>query len=239
MIAGVQKSLNKDQSQFLVWSQVLLLESEQENWDSVYTTSTQALEFFPSQPTLFYFKGLAAIQLKKYKEAIQVLEEGQDFVIDNDGLLGQFYTYLADANHNLEQHESSDQYFEKALKLNPNDDLVLNNYSYYLSLRGENLERAAEMSRQVVDRHPESATYLDTYAWVLYKKGDFAGAKEWMEKAMSYGGDAESTLVEHYGDILFKLGDSEGAMKYWRKAQKMGGASDLIDKKIDNKNLYE
>jgi tetratricopeptide (TPR) repeat protein len=238
-LENYKKSLEKDKNQFLVWSQVLLLQSEEEKWDSVYATASNALEYFPSQPTLFYFSGIASIQLKKYQEAIDVLESGKDFVLDNNNLLGQFYTYLADAYHNLEKHENSDAYFEKALKLNPNDDLVLNNYSYYLSIRGEKLERAAEMSRQVVDRNPTSSTYLDTYAWVLYKKGDYSQAREWMEKALSNGGDQEGILVEHYGDILFKLGDTEGALKYWRRAKELGGTSEFLDKKISTKELYE
>lgn len=234
-----EKSLKIDENQFIIWSQTLLLYSEINQWDSIYVRSSQALELFPNQPSLYYFQGISAYQKKMYQETIDALETGKDFVIDNNNLLGQFYTNLGDAHHNLEQHEQSDKYFEKALRLNPNDDLVLNNYSYYLSLRGEKLERAAEMAKQVVERNPKSATYLDTYAWVLYRKGDFAGAKNYMEQAISNGGENEVTLIEHYGDILFKLNDINGAMKYWEQAKNMGGGSDLLDKKIESKQLYE
>ncbi|MGB0402863.1 MAG: tetratricopeptide repeat protein [Salibacteraceae bacterium] len=234
-----EKSLKIDENQFIIWSQTLLLYSEINQWDSIYVRSSEALELFPNQPSLYYFQGISAYQKKMYQETIDALETGKDFVIDNNNLLGQFYTNLGDAHHNLDQHEQSDKYFEKALRLNPNDDLVLNNYSYYLSLRGEKLERAAEMAKQVVERNPKSATYLDTYAWVLYRKGDFADAKNYMEQAISNGGEGEVTLIEHYGDILFKLDDINGAMKYWEQAKTMGGGSDLLDKKIESKQLYE
>ena len=44
------------------------------------------------------------------------------------------------------EYESSDSLFELSLKINPSNPTVLNNYSYYLSLRGVDLEKAKEMS---------------------------------------------------------------------------------------------
>lgn len=238
-IDAYYKSLELEPNQFLVWSQVFILQSEELKWQEVYDGTTRALEYFPSQPTIYYFKGLSAQQLKKYQDAVDALETGKDFVIDNQGLLSQFYSNLADAYHNLEKHDVSDSYFEKALALDPNDIMVLNNYSYYLSVRGENLDKAAEMSRKTVDENPTSSTYLDTYAWVLYKKGDYAEAKKWMKIALDNDGKNEGVIVEHYGDILFKLNETEDALKYWNQAKELGGGSDLLDKKIETKQLHE
>ena len=64
-------------------------------------------------------------------------------------------------------------------------------------------------------------------------------AKIWIEKALNNGGRNNGTLLEHYGDILFQLGDKENALKYWEQAQTAGGASNLIGKKITDKNIYE
>lgn len=233
------KSLKIDKSQFLVWGQRLILESDKQDWDLVYKSANTALEYYPSQPTLYYFKGIASIQNKNYQEAIDALEMGKAFVLNNDNLLGQFYSNLADAYHNLEKHKDSDKYFDKALQLNPNDDLVLNNYSYYLSVRGEKLEKAASMSKIAVENNPKSSTYIDTYAWILYKQGDYENAKVWMEKALNYGGNQEGVLLEHYGDILFRLNDVDGAMKHWKKAKATGSYSEFLDKKIESKSIHE
>ena len=238
-IEAYYKSLELEPNQFLVWSQVFILQSDELKWQEVYNGTIKALEYFPSQPTIYYFKGLSAQQLKKYEEAAEALETGKDFVIDNQGMLSQFYSNLADAYHNLEKHKLSDAYFDKALEIDPNDILVLNNYSYYLSVRGENLEKAAEMSRKTVDQNPKSSTYLDTYAWVLYKKGDYAEAKKWMKIALDNDGQNEAVIVEHYGDILFKLNETEEAIKYWKQAKSLGGGSEFLEKKIETKQLHE
>ena len=238
-IDAYKKSLEIDANQFLVWSQVFILQSEELKWQEIFDATTKALEYFPSQPTIYYFKGISATQLKKYQEATDALETGKDFVIDNKGMLSQFYTNLGDAYHNLEKHQLSDSYFDKALEIDSNDILVLNNYSYYLSVRGENLEKAAKMSRKTVDENPKSSTYLDTYAWVLYKKGDYKEAKKWMKIALENDGQNEGVILEHYGDILFKLNEKNEAIKYWQQAKILGGGSDFLDKKIETKQIYE
>ena len=234
-----KKSLTLDENQFLVWSQMLLIQSELDDWESTFKESGEAIELFPTQGALYYFRGVAALQLKKPLDAIEAFEGGKDFVTDNNSLRGQFYSNLGDAYYQLKKFKESDKNFEIALKINPNDMLVLNNYSYYLSVRGEKLERAKEMSKMTVDQNPESSTYLDTYAWILYKLGDFEEAKKWMQYALNNGGDKEGVIIEHYGDILFQLNDKAGALNYWNQALEIGGGSEFLQKKVDTKKLYE
>ena len=121
--------------------------------------------------------------------------------------------------------------------LNPYNDLILNNYSYYLALRKENLEKAEKMAAQIIKNNPDNPSYLDTYAWVLFMREKYKEAKKVMEKAIN-GGQVSATHFEHYGDILFQLGDIDGAVKQWQKAKGMSSDHELIDKKIANRRLY-
>jgi Tfp pilus assembly protein PilF len=123
------------------------------------------------------------------------------------------------------------------LSFNPNNDYVLNNYSYYLSLRKENLDKAERMAAQAVKNQPNNASFLDTYAWVLYMREKYKEARKVMERALAQP-DVSSTLLEHYGDILFQLGDVESAVHQWEKARALTSQHDLIDKKIANRKLY-
>ena len=92
------------------------------------------------------------------------------------------------------------------------NDHVLNNYSYFLSLRKEKLDLAKKMSTKLVSRNPENSTFLDTHAWVLYMREEYEEAKVYIEKALE-GEDISGTIIEHYGDILFKCMMGSGAMK--------------------------
>jgi tetratricopeptide (TPR) repeat protein len=89
----------------------------------------------------------------------------------------------------------------------------------------------------VVKQFPDNDTYLDTYAWVLYKMKDYAGAKASLEKALQTTKDA--TVIEHYGDVLYQLGEKEKAVAEWQRAKKAGQGSDLLERKLKDRKLYE
>ena len=106
-------------------------------------------------------------------------------------------------------------------------------------LRKEKLDLAEKMSSKLIERNPENPTYLDTYAWVLYNRGKYNDAKKYIEKAIEFDQTGSGTLIEHYGDILFKLGDVNRAVEQWEKAKQLNDTTDLLDKKIAERQLYE
>lgn len=225
--------LEVQKGNYFIWEQTIFIENILGNSESVYERCNEALMFFMDKPFLYLLKGNAAIQMDKNAEAIESLDEGLKYVENNIPLTVQFYSFIAEAWRNLEQYDKSDQYFEDALKMEPENVLILNNYGYYLALREEKLEKAEEMSRKTIEAEPENATYLDTYAWILYKSGRIEEAKTYMEKAISHGGAEDPDILEHYGDILNRLGQTEEAVKYWKEAKNKGGDSEELDRKIN------
>lgn len=222
-----------------VWQQLIVSEFELNDYDDMLKESEEALTLFPNNAVFYLYNATAKSQKKMYDESIKMLISGSKLVVDNNEQLVEFYSRLGDNYHELKNNEESDKYYEKTLDINPKNAFVLNNYSYYLSLRGEKLEKAAAMSKLSNEIVVNQASFQDTYAWILYKQEKFTDAKEWLEKAMSNGGDKNGTILEHYGDVLFKTGDITKAIEYWSKAKVAGETSDLLDKKIAEKKLYE
>ena len=196
------------------------------------------MTLFPDQPLSYFFSGLAKIQLKKYTEAIDDLNTGVKLVVDDKVLEVNFYSSIGDAYQEMKNFEKSEENYEKALAINPKAEGVLNNYSYYLSLRGEHLEKAEAMSKLSNEIKPNSASFEDTYGWIMYKQGKFKEAQIWIEKSLQHGSDKSATVLEHYGDVLYKIGEIQKALDYWQQAKSAGdGASDQLDKKILDKKL--
>ena len=227
-----RKALEHEKDKYPIWMQVLQLDLQANDYPGLKTDATAAIELFPTSPELFLFQGIACSQLKEHEQAIEALVTGRDLVVDNDPLLAQFWTSLGDAYNVAQRFDKSDEAFEQALKLDPKNATTLNNYAYYLSVRGEKLERAKEMSALSNQLAPGQTSFEDTYAWVLYRMGKHADARTWAEKALASGGSTSGEVVEHYGDILYALGDQAGAVEQWRKAQQLGGAGDQIDRKV-------
>ncbi len=233
------RAVEFDQDRFPIWSALLQLDAQLNDYAALDQHAQRATELFPTQPEFYLYKGIASSQLKKHDEAIEALVSGRDLVVDNKPLEGQFWSSLGDAYNAAKEFAKSDVAYDKALAINPDDATVLNNYAYYLSERDEQLDKAERMSRKCNDLQPGIATYLDTYAWIFYKQGKYTEARTWQEKAIANGGDKEAVLIEHYGDILFKLGDTTGAVEQWKKAKDLGGASELIGRKITEGKLVE
>lgn len=235
------KALAFDNSKLPIWNQLIFIESELQDLDGLLRDSKAAIELFPNQPLFYFFYGATNLQRKNYEEAVEYLTLGKDFVVGNPPLLAQFYANLGDAHNSLEAFEKSDENYEAALKIDPNNIYVLNNYGYYLSLREEKLDRAEQLSALCNELEPDQANYQDTYAWILYKQGKFIQAKTWLEKAIANGGETSATILEHLGDTHAKLNNLDKALEYWNKAKALNGSeeSELLNKKIADKQLYE
>ena len=235
------KAARLDGSVYEVWAALLQLDGELNQVDSLLAHSQQALEVFPTQGLFWYSNGSANLYKRNYQQAVDALEESQKLLAastDRDVKKG-IGAQLGDAYNGLGDHAKSDEAYEAVLKTDPLNDHVLNNYSYFLSLRKQNLPRAAQLAQKLVERNPANATYLDTYAWVLYVSKDYAKARQYLEKALANPAGISGTIIEHYGDVLYQLGETQKAVDQWKLAKTKGGAGTNLDKKIATGKIHE
>ncbi|MBC9910487.1 tetratricopeptide repeat protein [Chitinophaga varians] len=234
------KALSLDSSRFSVWYQLMWIYSRKEDPNALLALSNTVTDKFPKEFMGYYFKGVASFLLQQYPAAIGALNKALEIGNGEKKFMADVQSLLGDAYHATGQHQQSDSSYEKALLLRPDDALVLNNYSYYLSLRGENLEHAAEMSKRSLDLEPESPTYMDTYAWILFRQDKFEDARHWIEKALQFPEAQQNpNVLEHYGDILFNLKDVTKAVEYWQKAKDKGATSVGLVRKIAEKKYIQ
>jgi tetratricopeptide (TPR) repeat protein len=224
---------------YAVWETLLFTDIQLSDYDMLGKHAAQALGYFPEQPLIYLFDGYAKYQQKKYEAALKTFETGRRLVVNNDRLLGEFFSSIGDTYNKLNNFEASDAAYEKALSINPANATVLNNYAYYLTLRKQRLEKAKEMSARSLELQPENASFLDTYAWVLYKLGQYDQALQYIEKALKASDKPNATIIEHHGDILFKLGRKEEAQRQWKEAKAAGEGSKFLDRKAREGKLYE
>lgn len=227
-----------DKTHFDPWNKLMYIDADLADYAGLESHSSEAIELFPNQATPYYFNGIANIQLKHYEKAVESLRDGIEFVYSNNQLLIDFYSNLGFAYNYLKDHEKSDKAFDDALKVDPDNTQVLNNYAYFLSLRKKNLEKAEKFSRRSNELSPNNAVYMDTYGWILYQQGKYTQAEEWLASAVKMSGK-RSAISEHYGDVLFQLGRKQEALIYWKQAKESGEGSEFLDKKINEQKLYE
>jgi Tfp pilus assembly protein PilF len=236
----LKKSVEIDPSRFEIWQELMLVYLTNNQADSLLAVSKKALKYFPSNAMLYYFNGIAYLDKKDYKQAVKSCVRAIELQPeDKTSVLSDMYASLGDAYNSLNDFENSDSAYEKALQLNPDNPSVLNNYSYYLSERSVRLHDAERMSKRSLEIRPEEATFLDTYGWILYKQGKFKEAKTYIERALKASALPDGTLYDHLGDINYKLNDVESAVQNWKIAKEKGVDNKMIDKKIQERKIYE
>lgn len=231
--------LDMKKDNYMYWERLLLINNDLLDWQSMYDDSNKALKYFPEQPLIYILKSVGLLQMKKYNELLAVVDSGIVRAKSDPKILSQLYTYQAEAYYNLKRFNEAFDVFDKVIELDPENYMAMNNYAYYLSLKGERLGTAEKWSSKVIQANPDNATYLDTYAWVFFMKKDYQLAKFYMEIALSKAKEDSAVLVEHYGDILFHLHDLENAVSQWKKSLKMGNGSKILKQKIAEKRYIE
>lgn len=95
---------------------LLLLEcyTEKGDFDVIEKKAENWLQIYPTQPQFYYYQGLALNQKGAFKKAIDVLESGLDFVIDNPQLELNFNIQLGEAYNGLGDLKKKEYYFSKA-----------------------------------------------------------------------------------------------------------------------------
>lgn len=234
-----RNTVKLDNSKFIVWSQLLQVDYNLGDFEGLLKESNEALEIFPTQSLVYLYNGIANIQLKKYSDAVSILNSGVVYAKKDKQLSAQFYSTLGDAYNFDKKHKQSDEAYEKALEIDPENSTVLNNYAYYLSLRKEKMEKAEAMSKKSNELEPDNSSFEDTYGWIMYQQGKYKEAKDWIGKSLKSSEKEGGPELEHYGDVLWQLGEKESAIDYWNKAKAAGGGSELLEQKVSTGKLVE
>ena len=229
---ALEKVVETRKDKYAIWENMLLIDHQLADWNAMFKHSNEALEYFPNIPILYFFNGISGFQLSKYEQAKKSLDFGYTILPKNDVLERDYLTFLGEVNYKLDDKEKAYSYFDKLLTVDPDNVMVLNNYSYYLSLDRRDLAKAKQMSLKTIQKEPENPTFLDTYAWILFEMKQYTEALKYIEKAINNEVTPSGVLIEHYGDILYFNQDTEGAIEQWKRVKIIGKGSDKLDEKI-------
>lgn len=118
-IHNLQKQFAKNK-EYRTLKKLLLEEEKQSEFEQLAKDSQKGLELFPAQPFLYLMFGKAEIKLLKYNNAIEILNTGLDFIIDDTLQEIAFYKQLNKAYLGLTNHSKAAKYLDKINKLQGN-----------------------------------------------------------------------------------------------------------------------
>ncbi|HPI18963.1 MAG TPA: tetratricopeptide repeat protein [Candidatus Kapabacteria bacterium] len=167
---------------------------------------------YPDELVYPYFSGILYYEMDSIEQSKECFLKA--IKIDSNNV--EILTQLGLVNHILKRYEESDEYYEKALILDPENPLANNNYAYSLSERGLALERALVMIKIAIEIDSQNPNYLDTYGWIYFQTGNNEKALEYLEKSKSID-STNADVWLHIGDVLKNQGKELEAIKAWEK----------------------
>ena len=197
----LELSLKKDSSRYEVWEGLLICLTEvPERESDMVNLAARAARLFPMHTLPLYLQALNEVKHERYAEALPYLEKAEKWGFTKGYLEAESYSLMAEAYYRTEAYDKAWKCFERCLELHPDDWGTLNNYAYYLSERGIELEKALKMSRRTIEAEPDNANSLDTYAWLLHLLGRDAEGLPYMRKAVKLDPNSE-TLKKHLEEM--------------------------------------
>ena len=193
-------SLTADSSKYEIWEALLVSElSSGTDTAMLGCDARRASRLFPLHPLPYYMQAIVEHDNERYSEAVGLLKKCEDLGFDKGYLEAETYMLMAECYNRMDDSRCYG-YYEKYLKLHPDDVQVLNSYAYRLALDNKELEKAETMSRKTIEVRPDNPYFLDTYAWVLHRLGRDKEALKYIEKAIQRDEESEE-VKEHYEAI--------------------------------------
>jgi len=233
-IKRLEDIISRRPDNYFAWEKLLLLCFENKDFNKLMIYGEECASRFNRSFLAKILYATGASENGRYDIALEELRKATILAGDDKDALLQVYVMKADVFYRMNNYTEAFQTFEEALKINPNDIIILNNYAYYLAENNMELKKAEEMSRKVIEQEKDNATFLDTYAWVLFKQGKTRKAAKIMEQIISQDSNISAEYYEHYGFILQKMRKCKQAIEYWEFAMKLDNSKSHLKNEIEN-----
>ena len=109
-----EDALSQEPNAFKIIRDVLLLQIDLNKDSEAVAKSAEALEIFPSQPILYLINGVANNKIRQPEKAIESLEIGLDFIVENPKMQADFYKQLSESYKQLNNISQSQTFAKKA-----------------------------------------------------------------------------------------------------------------------------
>lgn len=233
-IEALEYAIDMDPSNEQFWLMLMTFQLTLKDYQEAVKTYQRAVEVIQPSLRLKNLYAASASMLDNKVEAEQILiglltESDEKLNPDNstikerdevraqldyDGLewVSGVYCMLGDLYYKSGEPDKGFENYEISLYFLADNPLTLNNFAYFLSEEGRDLDKAKKMSRRSLDLSEDNPTYLDTYAWILFKMGDYREALEYIELALELAeqnGDDNEEYMKHYEEIKKAVNENE------------------------------
>lgn len=214
---------------------------EKQDMDRIIELCKAARQYNPDEMAFYYYQGMAYFRKDDTENALGAFQNGIGVINaqSDPGIVSDFYAVMGDLLYQKGRQQEAFAAYDSCLQWKDDNIGCMNNYAYYLSELGLQLDKAEQMAYKVIKAEPGNATYLDTYAWILFKQKRYAEAKIYIDQTLLCDSDSSAVILEHAGDIYAMSGDVARALVLWAEALKKAPGNKVLIRKIKQKKYLK
>ncbi len=236
-IASYQQTLRCDPNLFAVWSQVMILEFEQESWTNLLKDASSCTELFPSQPLPFFFKAMMLNRNGLFAAALENLSLAKGVLLNDNALLAEIYLAEGSAHLGLQQQPQAFAAFKEALSISSND-LELE-YLHILATYKIELSKTTQRLQDLSSKTGAQPKLIFEVAFAAFQTGTYQIALQELQKISDVKLLQTAAYQELLGDIYFHLGQAQEANNCWQQAITFGEGSVVLFEKTTKKTYVQ
>ncbi len=154
---------------------------------------------------------------KRFDEAVEYYTRAINLIQKPDARHWSYYYSRGTSYERLKKWPLAEADLQTALKLAPDQPLVLNYLGYSWVDQNRNLKQGMALIEKAVRLKPDDGYIVDSLGWAHFKQGNFKEAVKWLERAVEIRPE-DPILNDHLGDALWRVGREREARYQWEQS---------------------
>jgi tetratricopeptide (TPR) repeat protein len=189
------------------------LQIQNKDLDGAAATAQKAIQVNPEDGEAVAIYAQLEAQRGKTADAVGAWEQWSKAHPSNAGVLA----ILGMLEESRGDKQKAEDYYKKALQIQPEQPVAANNLAYIMLENGGNADVALTLAQTARRGMPNSPNSADTLAWAYYTKGAYGFAHDLLEDAVKTSPN-NPTFQYHLGMVYNKMHDKTNAALHLKKA---------------------
>lgn len=231
-----EKALQLEDSEYQLWVNTLAFFSAFKEYELLHKYGEKGVELFPSLPFMYYSAAEGSIYAGAIDEALEYLEMGLMYVIDDEEQLGKITLRKGQAYYQNNLFKEGDEAFDKTLNLLKDEGVKLH-ISYLKAKMEKDLKNGLRVAEEIMNKRNLGARNYYEIGYILMKNDNLDRAEKFLTTAVKES-VYNAEIYDLLGDVQLLRKKTDKAIKSWEKALENESRNKNIPKKIEDKKYY-